>query len=170
MSRYPKGFCQICKRADIENINTVLKSGGNAKDLANQIGVTPSLLYKHRHHIDGKPSEDKSSIERCDEMERTARLLLEKAVKSGDARSAVALIRAANESLALSSKLRGEMTGIQPHETGITYVNFNTFTDRILAGLDNAPEAKKIILKALSQMEDDNEKDTNGISGLPVMG
>jgi len=166
--RHPKGYCGVCLRPDIENINTVLRNGGNVKNLAEELGINKSVLHRHKSHLDRKVKTDQTSIERVDTMEIVARELLDKAVRSGDLKNSVQLIDSVNRCLSLSCKLRGEMSGVTPVETGILRVNFDTFTDRLLAGLDEAPEAKAIVLHALSQMGD-YETEITGSSGCPAL-
>jgi len=167
MTRHPKGYCGICLRADVDEINTILKNNGNVKILAEQIGINKSVLHRHKNHLDRVIPTDQTSIQKIDAMETIARELLDKAVRSGDLKNSVQLIDSVNRCLSLSCKLRGEMSGA-PVETGILKVDFDTFTDRLLAGLDEAPQAKTIVLHALSQMGD-YETEITGSSGCPTL-
>ena len=95
--------------------------------------------------------EDKSSLERITEIEKIARALIARAASSGQITGVAPLLRAANESLQIAAKLRGEMTGkpVEAAINGISWEEFHIFTGSLLAALDDQPEAKKAVLGAL---------------------
>jgi hypothetical protein len=95
--------------------------------------------------------EDKTSLERITEIEKIARALIARAASSGQITGVAPLLRAANESLQIAAKLRGEMTGkpVEAAINGISWEEFHIFTGSLLAALDDQPEAKKAVLDAL---------------------
>lgn len=164
--------CAACRHPKRKEIDTAIKAGASMTGLVTTYGISRTALYRHRAHMDDrdpdktKSFEEKSSVEKANEMEKISRSLLSRAASSGDVRGATALVRACNESLALSSKLRGEMSGRPPEDTGgYTWSDFNRFTDSLLTALDEKPEAKKAVLDALSGMGGENAED---LTGSPV--
>jgi len=164
-----RGMCAGCNHPKSKELNAAIKNGASMSALVETYGISRAALYRHKAHIGErdpdktKTFEEKTSLERINEMEKFARHFLGKAAASGDTKNAVAIIRAANESISLAARLRGEMSG-KPIEVagGLSWSDFNRFTDTLLAALEDQPEAKKAVLTALLSVGGDHAEDIAG--------
>lgn len=151
--------CATCSHPKVDEIDRLIRSGASIRGLAQTYNLSKTGLYRHKAHMDEEQArrksdvsfEDKTSIERITEIEKIARDLISRAASSGKISGVAPLLRAANESLSIACKLRGEMTG-KPIETaidGIPWGDFHIFTNSLLAALDDQPVAKKAVLDAI---------------------
>lgn len=165
--------CIACTHPKREEIDLALKNGASVRGLAGTYGLSKTSLYRHVAHMDekakereerasGRTFEDKSSLDRINEVEKIARDLIGRAKESGQINGIAPLLRAANESLSIAAKLRGEMSGKAPEivHNGPTWAEFHTFTSSLLSALDDQPEAKKAVLDALLNIGGDSCKTT----------
>jgi len=154
--------CSVCTHPKREEIEQAIKNGASVRGLAGTYDLSKTSLYRHVAHMEekakereekasGRSFEDKSSLDRINEVEKIARDLIGRAKDSGQIAGIAPLLRAANESLSIAAKLRGEMTGKAPEivHNGPTWAEFHTFTSSLLSALDDQPEAKKAVLDAL---------------------
>jgi hypothetical protein len=121
-------------------------------------GIGHTTLSRHRQHMDEpKPFDEKTSIERVNQMEKVARSLMAKAVNSGDTNNAIKLINAANALIQTSAKLKGELSGKQVDSSELSWAKFNAFVDALISKLEKLPDAKQAVREALAAMEDYEE-------------
>jgi len=155
--------CTVCDHPGRHGINEALVSGAPYRSVAKRFGLSESAVYRHKtehlpaHMLKAREVEETARaddlLEQVRNLQTHALVILERAEKAGDLRTALAAISQARGNLELLGKLAGELD-----ERPV--VNLNASPEWlevravIVGALERHPAAQRAVLGALERTGD----------------
>ena len=157
--------CTICTHTKRREIDRALVAGEPYRSIAKHFGASAPAVLRHREHLPARlvRAQEARDAAQADTLldqlrtlqERTLEIL-RKAESAGDLRTATAAIGQARQNLELLGRMAGEL---RDGTTVNILVNpqWVTLQAVILAALDQYPEAKEAVSRALVSLNGEGE-------------
>jgi transposase-like protein len=153
--------CTVCDHPGRHGIDEALVSGAPYRSVAKRFGLSESAVYRHKtehlpaHMLKAREVEETARaddlLEQVRNLQTHALVILERAEKSGDLRTALAAISQARGNLELLGKLAGELD-----ERPVVNLNISSewleLRTVIVGALEPHPAAHKAVLRALESV------------------
>jgi transposase-like protein len=153
--------CTVCDHPGRHSIDEALVSGAPYRSVAKRFGLSESAVYRHKtehlpaHMLKAREVEETARaddlLEQVRNLQTHALVILERAEKSGDLRTALAAISQARGNLELLGKLAGELD-----ERPVVNLNISSewleLRTVIVGALEPHPAAHKAVLRALESV------------------
>jgi hypothetical protein len=154
--------CTVCEHPDAVAINEalVLERKSN-RAITRQYGLSKDAVRRHREHIPqllvkAHEAEQMAEADKLltDIRRRQARtlLMLQKAEKSGDLRTALAAVREARNNIALLAELRGQLDR-RPVVNLMLSAEWLELRALIVGALEPHPDAREAVVRAIASKE-----------------
>jgi transposase-like protein len=153
--------CTVCDHPGRHGIDEALVSGAPYRSVAKRFGLSESAVYRHKtehlpaHMLKAREVEETARADdllaQVRNLQTHALVILERAEKSGDLRTALAAISQARGNLELLGKLAGELD-----ERPVVNLNISSewleLRTVIVGALEPHPAAHKAVLRALESV------------------
>ena len=149
--------CVTCERPDVDEINTAILNGTPLRNIAEYFSISQTSLFRHKQHlpksmIKAQEAQEISKadnlLEQVKDLRDKALIILAKAEKAGELKTALQGIKEARSCLELLARLQGEL-----QQEGTLNVilapQWVEIRSVILSTLEPFPEARKRLLVAL---------------------
>src|SRR5215211_6207486 len=153
--------CTVCDHQERHGIDEALVTGAPYRSVAKRFELSESAVYRHKtehlpaHMLKAREVEETARaddlLEQVRNLQTHALVILERAEKSGDLRTALAAISQARGNLELLGKLAGELD-----ERPVVNLNISSewleLRTVIVGALEPHPAAHKAVLRALESV------------------